>query len=433
MTRRETTDRPWRLVIWGPGEVGGSTLRAAHADPRFEIVGVKVFSPHKAGRDAGEVVGIDPIGVTTTTSKEEILALDADCVIVTPLPRTIMSGLDDDVVDLLESGKSVVTTAAYHNVAQRNWLNSATTPSARLRTLAGIKGAAQSRAEEVQLAVGRLLTAVPALDVLTDPILRKAVDTVSPPRATPQRLIDACRRGNSVLHGTGVHPTYMVERQVAQLARLVPDVQHIRFLEAIDFGLAQEGMWGGLRMWGFGEDPSEIDSESLLAYAGDFYYRDLVSNVGHEIFGLDPEDIRFERSLRGIPARSDIHVGGIDVRAGQVGALHLRHSGYLPDGRCFFTNEECWYLTPENATYGDEGLPYDTMPRHGGHAYEIRGANSRLSGQISGTLRSVSDNAVTGASVQVMLAAVEAVCTSEPGILIDEAIPSYTLVEEATA
>lgn len=409
--------------------MGGSTLRAAHADPRFEIVGVKVFSPHKAGRDAGEVVGIDPIGVTTTTSREEIFALDADCVIVTPLPRTVMEGLDNDVIDLLESGKSVVTTAAYHNVAQRNWLNSASSPTARLRTLSRIKGAAQSKEEEAQLGVARLLTAVPALDRLTDPVLRKAVEAVAPGRATPQRLIDACRRGNSVLHGTGVHPTYMVERQVAHLSRLVPDVQHIRFVEALDFGLAPDGMWGGLKMWGFGKDPAEIDSESLLAYAGDFYYRDLTSNVGHALFGADPEELRIERTLRGIPAKSDLHVGGIDVRAGQVAGLHLKHSGYLPDGRCFFTNEECWYLTPENAFYGDAGLPHGRLPDHGGYAYEVTGATSRLTGQISGTLRDVSDNAVTGTSVQVMLAAVEAACTSEPGILIDDSAPTYKLLE----
>jgi hypothetical protein len=126
----------YRLIIWGPGEVGGAALRAAHASGRFEIVGVKVFSPHKHGRDAGELVGIGPIGVKATRSKAEILALDADCVIVTPQPRAVLEGLDDDVMALLESGKNVVSTAAYHNVAMPNWFNRARSPTARLREIA---------------------------------------------------------------------------------------------------------------------------------------------------------------------------------------------------------------------------------------------------------------------------------------------------------
>ena len=102
---------PYRLIIWGPGVVGGAALRAASTNDNFAIVGVKVFSPHKHGKDAGELVGIAPIGVKATRSKREILALDADCVLVTPQPRSVLEGLDTDVIDLLESGKSVISTA----------------------------------------------------------------------------------------------------------------------------------------------------------------------------------------------------------------------------------------------------------------------------------------------------------------------------------
>src|ERR1700712_273816 len=125
----------FRIVVWGPGEIGGATLRAAHASPDFEVVGVKVYSPHKHGRDAGELVGIGPIGVTATTSKQEILAPDADCLIVAPQYPAAPEGLDDDVIDILESGKSVVTTAAYHNVTLPNWHKSARTPTERLRVI----------------------------------------------------------------------------------------------------------------------------------------------------------------------------------------------------------------------------------------------------------------------------------------------------------
>lgn len=69
--------RPHRLIIWSPGDMGGRALRKAlEAPDRFEVVGVKVFSPHKNGKDIGELVGLPPTGVKATTSKKEILALD---------------------------------------------------------------------------------------------------------------------------------------------------------------------------------------------------------------------------------------------------------------------------------------------------------------------------------------------------------------------
>ncbi len=42
-----------------------------------------MHSEEKAGRDAGEIAGIDPIGVTATNDVDALLALDADCVCYT--------------------------------------------------------------------------------------------------------------------------------------------------------------------------------------------------------------------------------------------------------------------------------------------------------------------------------------------------------------
>lgn len=416
----------YRLVIWGPGEVGGATLRAAHADPRFEIVGAKVFSPHKHGKDAGELVGIGPIGVRATRSKAEILALNADCVLLAPRPTAIMEGLDRDVIDILESGKSVVTTAAYHNVAMPNWHNSLRSPTALLRAMTRL-GAVRTQAEARALQVGRALTAVPQLDRVTDPLLRSLADARFPARATPERLAQACRRGGASLHGTGVHPTFMVERQIMHLCRLLPQVAHIRFVEAVDFGLAPEGMWGGLELFGFGADPARIGDDSMLAKAGDFYYGDLTGNVGHALYGAMPEDVRVERSLRGRPAANDLQVGGTFVAQGAVAAMHMTHRGYLSD-RHFFTNEESWYLTPDNAFHG-EALPYGNHNPHGGYSFEITGEPGVVRGQIGSTMNvellRLGHNPITTMSVNAMLAAVGPVCESEPGVVIDDARPSY--------
>ena len=45
--------RPYRIIIWGPGDMGGRALRTALQSPQFEVVGVKVFSSHKNGVDIG--------------------------------------------------------------------------------------------------------------------------------------------------------------------------------------------------------------------------------------------------------------------------------------------------------------------------------------------------------------------------------------------
>src|SRR6195952_194483 len=418
----------FRVVIWGPGEVGGATLRAAHASPDFEVVGVKVYSPHKHGRDAGELVGIGPIGVTATTSKQEILALDADCVIVAPQFTAALEGLDDDVIDILESGKSVVTTAAYHNVTLPNWHNSARTPTERLRVISRL-GAARNASERRQLAAIRALTAAPALDWLTNPILASVADKQVPARATPERLLPGWRRGNSSLHGAGVHPTFMVARLMMRMCAALDSVSHVRFVEALDFSYAPDGMWGGLDVLGFGRDLAEIDDEFLLAKAGDFYYGDLTGNVGHTLFGVGSDEVRIERSLRAIPAKHDFHVGSTTIRKGTAAVMHMSHRGYRSDGHHFFTNEECWFLGRDHRFHGD-AIPFDELPDTGGYSFEITGEPATIRGQLSydGDPETTA-NPITAASVRMLLDAIPRLCTGEPGIVIDDSTPKYRVTE----
>ena len=63
-----------------------------------------MHSEEKAGKDVGEIVGSEPLGVTATNSIEEILALDADCVLYSPLMPN-----PEEVAAILRSGKNVVT------------------------------------------------------------------------------------------------------------------------------------------------------------------------------------------------------------------------------------------------------------------------------------------------------------------------------------
>jgi 2,4-diaminopentanoate dehydrogenase len=102
------SEKTHRVIQWMTGDVGQVGVRHFADSPVFDLVGVLVHSKDKVGKDAGEIAGIAPIGVTATDDIEAIVALDADCVFYTPI---IMD--TDTVCRLLRSGKNVVTTSGF--------------------------------------------------------------------------------------------------------------------------------------------------------------------------------------------------------------------------------------------------------------------------------------------------------------------------------
>lgn len=98
----------YRVVQWATGNVGRAAIEGVLAHPDLELAGVYVYSDDKAGRDAGEICGIGPVGVTATNDPQTILDLDADCVVYAP-----MLASTGEVLRLLESGKNVVTPVGW--------------------------------------------------------------------------------------------------------------------------------------------------------------------------------------------------------------------------------------------------------------------------------------------------------------------------------
>ena len=97
-----------RVVQWATGSVGVAAIKGVLEHPELELVGCWVHSKAKAGKDVGEIVGIDPLGVLATDSIEDILALEADAVIYAPLLPNL-----DEVTALLRSGKNVVSPVGW--------------------------------------------------------------------------------------------------------------------------------------------------------------------------------------------------------------------------------------------------------------------------------------------------------------------------------
>lgn len=72
---------PKRVVVWGTGFVGQMVIPEVVKHPGFELVGVGVSNPDKVGKDAGEICGIDPVGVTATNDLDELIALAPDALV----------------------------------------------------------------------------------------------------------------------------------------------------------------------------------------------------------------------------------------------------------------------------------------------------------------------------------------------------------------
>lgn len=426
--------RPYRIIIWGPGDMGGRALHTALTSPQFEVVGVKVFSPHKNGKDIGELVGLPAVGVKATTSKDEILALDADCVVHTPTTPALLEGADQDVLDLLAAGKNVVSGASHHNPSMHNWLSESQPALSVLRTVGNMKVTGDVFGPREKQALAALKKIMQAVDSkpgqVMHPVLErmsnKVLDRVLPRRVSGQRFQAACLQGGTSLFGTGLHPGIMVEQVVLRLASMMDEVSEVRFLEVGDLSAAPDGMWGGLESLGYGTPLESVDSNHAIALMQHFYFNDVLGNVAHALFGAGPDRIRVERQVYACPARVEVKAGGTIIKPGTVGAIHMTYRGYI-DGRLFMTNEECWHVGAGNAHLG----PDHPNSLAGGHLITLEGKPGRVEMRNEPEDDSFKSDwsAVTDISVKAILDSIPAVCSAPAGVVTPDLQPRYRLEE----
>jgi len=211
-----------RLVQWTTGNVGKRSVRAVVAHPDFHLVGCYAWSPDKAGRDVGQLCGIDPIGVTATNDVGALLALKPDCVVYNPMWHNT-----DEVVRILAAGINVVSTAGFING----------------RALGGDR----------------------------------------------DRIVDACRRGQSSMFGTGISPGF-VELAGIAVAGICDRIDKITINEGSDTTLYDSP--DTERPAGFGRP---IDDPELPAMAakGTAVFGEAVAMVADAI-GVELDEIRCE-------------------------------------------------------------------------------------------------------------------------------------------
>lgn len=210
----------YRVIQWATGLVGQEAIKGVLAHPELALVGCWVHSDDKVGKDVGEICGVEPIGVRATNKIEEVCALDADAVVYAPVLASTR-----DVIQLLESGKNVVTPVG--------WIYPGDSPG------------------------------VAALEA-------------------------ACRRGQVTLHGTGINPGGITERFPLMLSAMCRNIKHVRAEEFSDIRnypteiVVREVML-------FGKDPDTAAKSPMVEVLGHGFMQSIDMVAAALGWELDPE------------------------------------------------------------------------------------------------------------------------------------------------
>ncbi len=283
-----------KVFQWSSGGVSKQAAKAVAARDSLDLVGLHVTNPTKAGQDAGELLGLDMLGIAATNDLDAVLASDADVVLHAPLPSLIAgSDPDQDLNDfcaLLAAGKDVITV------------------------------------------VGYLYPKVHG-------------------QAVVDRLEAACAEGNSTFHSTGLNPGWMGDVLPLTISPLCARIDHVHVLEISRFDgyPSPEIMFDSM---GFNSLPEEYE----VKVAGQKRWLDALFSESVQLVadGLELGVTEVVSSLETELASEDLEVAAGTVRAGTVAGQHWRWSG-LRDGEEVVAHETVWRIHPSVAPQWADG------------------------------------------------------------------------------
>lgn len=245
-----------RVIQWATGTVGRHAVAAVHEHPGLDLVGAYVYDEAKAGRDVGDISEIGAVGVLATKDIEQILALDADCVLYMPQGEMNPAGVIDDVCALLASGKNVISTA---------------------------------------------LTALIYPESLGDEVV--------------SRLDDACWQGSSTFHATGIEPGWAAEVLPLAMSPLFRRIDSLLVQEVMDYS-TYDSAFMLFDVMGFGKAPDAAVPMADPVLAGSTFRGSLMLLAAG--LGAEVEDLAFDRSVAVADEAFDVTAGRI--AAGTVSA-----------------------------------------------------------------------------------------------------------------
>src|SRR5256886_8092055 len=256
---------PYRVIQWSTGNVGRFALRCVSGHPELELVGVWVSSAVKAGKDAGELCGVGPVGVHATTDAEALLRLDADCVCYRATADLRPFEAVEDICRILASGKNVVSSSIVPLVHPRSFF----------------------------------------------PEIRN-------------QLEDACRKGGTSFFTSGIDPGLANDVLPLTLSGLCERSDEVRILEIINYATYDQPQVLFETM-GFGtplEHTPLLLTPGTLAFAWGGTIRLLAEGLGVEL-----DDIRQTYEKR--PATRPIRIGAHTVEPGTMAALPFEGEGIV--------------------------------------------------------------------------------------------------------
>ncbi len=265
-----------RVIQWASGSVGRHAVAAVHEHPDLELVGALVYSDAKAGRDVGDICGIGPIGpigpigVTATTDPDEIVAIDADCVLYMPQGEMNPTGALDDICRLLASGKNVVSTAATGLIYPR------------------------SLGEKVV-----------------------------------ERLESACAEGQSSFHATGIEPGWAAEVLPLTMSGLFQRIDTLLVQELMDYATYDSADML-FDIMGFGKAPGEPVPMADASLAGVTFRAPLILLA--DGLGATIDDFEYHREVAVAEKAFDIKAGRVEARTTSRVSAMTRHRTGRPAG-----------------------------------------------------------------------------------------------------
>lgn len=331
------------VVQWATGPVGRHAVAALVDHPDLEVVGAFVYRDDKVGRDVGEIAGIGPIGVVATSDKQEILAVGADCVLYMAQGDANPAPAIDDICMLLAAGSNVVSTA-----------------------------------------------------------LTPLIYPASMGDEVVARLEEACRRGGTTFHATGIEPGWGSEVLPLTMSGIFRHVESLTVQELMDYA-HYDNAFMLFDVMGFGRPPD--DSTVIGADAavlGSVFKAPLMMLA--EAFEATIDEFTFDRRVTTADAAFSIDAGPIEV--GTVEAMRFSATAVV-DARPRLTVEHITRVRPGAAPDWPDGR---------GWRVEVEGLPSMvLESRIAVRGEDENDQGCLGTAMHAVHA-VEPVCDAAPGI-----------------
>ena len=254
-----------KVVVWGTGNVGRAAIRAVLAHEELELQAVIVSSKNKAGRDAGELAGVDNCGVTATLDWQNVIKEAVDAVVYSATADTRPEEAIAEVIACLSAGINVVAPGLYFYL-----------------------------------------------------------DPKSAPEEALAPINTACAESGASLFSSGIDPGWVMDMLPVVLSAAVADISEIRTREIFNYALYDQPQIVR-EVIGFGTSMVEIPM-MLHDFAIDMVWSPMIRLVGQAL-GKPVDNIEISVERRALEA--DIDVPGMGhFEAGTQGAFRFEVRGF---------------------------------------------------------------------------------------------------------